>query len=125
MSMDKCPIETALDYIRNKWTLEIIRDLFMGKSRFSEFQKSNPKLSSNVLSDRLKDLITKGLMEKIFDEQLKIKYRLTPRGRRLNKVLFELAVFACNCGLEEGKYSESCSLNALISLKKVFKIEND
>ena len=95
----------------------------MGKSRFSEFQKSNPKLSSNVLSDRIKDLIKKGIIEKTFDDQLKIKYQLTPRGKGLNRVLFELAVFACNCGVEDGKLSDSCSVNAMEYLREIFLIE--
>jgi len=122
--IDKCPIETALDYLRNKWSLEIIRDLFMGKKRFTEFQKANPKLSNNVLSDRLKDLISKGIIEKTFNDDLHIEYQLTQRGKGLNKVLYELAAFACNCGIEEGKYTHSCTTGALKFLKKAFHIEN-
>ena len=66
---DRCPIEMALDYIRNKWTFEIVRDLFLGKKRFSEFQKGS-KISKNVLSERLKDLVKKGIVEKIINEEL-------------------------------------------------------
>lgn len=121
--IDRCPIETALDFIRSKWTLEIIRDLFMGRTRFSEFKQANPKLSNNVLSDRLKELIGKGLVEKTFDEEMKIMYCLTERGARLNKVLYELAVFACECQVEEGEYNASCATNALKSLKDTFQVK--
>jgi len=122
-TIDKCPIETALDYLRNKWSLELIRDLFMGKKRFNEFQKANPKISKNVLSERLKDLIRKGIVEKGFDDKLHIIYRLTDRGKSLNKVLYELAVFACGCGEKEGKYTHSCTTSALSYLKHKFRIE--
>lgn len=67
-------------------------------------------------------LIKKGIIEKKFDDELRIEYQLTPRGRSLNRVLYELAVFACNCGVEEGKYTKNCSVNALEFLKKVYKI---
>ena len=95
----------------------------MGKSRFNDFKESNPKLSNNVLSDRLKDLINNGLIEKKFDDKLRIKYQLTPRGRNLNRVLYELAVFACKCGVEEGKHSKNCSANTLKYFKDKFQIE--
>ncbi len=121
--LDKCPIETALHFIRNKWSLEIIRDLFLGRKRFNEFRKSNPKLSNNVLSERLKELIKKGLIEKKIDDDLRIEYQLTQRGRALNKVLYELAVFTCNC-VEENKNNNSHSLQILKHLRNAFKIEN-
>lgn len=95
----------------------------MGKCRFNEFRKANPKLSGNVLSDRLKDLINKGIIAKNIDEDLQIKYQLTPRGQSLNKVLYELAVFACNGEVTEGSSSKMCSIKSMKYLKKVFNIK--
>jgi len=60
----KCPIETGLKYLGKKWSFEIIRDMFFGKKRFNEFLASKPKLSSKVLSTRLKELQGNGIIEK-------------------------------------------------------------
>ena len=51
-----CPIETALKYIGKKWSINIIRDLFMGKRRFRDFLNSSAELSTKMLSQRLKEL---------------------------------------------------------------------
>ena len=42
----KCSVESALNLIKKKWVVQILRDLFFGKSRFSEFKKDKPKLSN-------------------------------------------------------------------------------
>ena len=122
--LNRCPIESALDYLRSKWSFEIIRDLFMGTKRFKGFLKNNPNLSSKVLSERLKELCEKGIVKKDIVEEfpVTIEYNLTEKGRKLNKVLYELAVFACHCGIEEGMHSKSCSANALKFLRKAFQI---
>ena len=112
----------ALDYIRNKWTFEIIRDLFLGKKRFSDFRKSNPKLSKNVLSERLKELVKNGIVDKKIDDNLKITYELTEMGKGLNKVLYELAAFAINHA-DSCTADDSCSIRALNFFKKAFKIK--
>jgi DNA-binding HxlR family transcriptional regulator len=122
--INRCPIESALDYLRSKWTFEIVRDLFMGAKRFKGFLKKNPHLSSKVLSDRLKELCENGIVNKKIVQEfpVTIEYSLTEKGKKLNKVLYELAVFACDCGVEDGKFNQSCSISALNQLKKIFKI---
>ena len=47
----KCPIELVVSMIRKKWVIQIIRDLFYGKSRFNEFKEGKPDLSNKVLSN--------------------------------------------------------------------------
>ena len=51
-----CPIARTLDLIGDRWTLLIIRDLFLGRSRFNEFRQSTPRISPKLLSERLKRL---------------------------------------------------------------------
>ena len=90
-----CPIDKTLEYIGKKWNLLIIRDLFLGKKKFNEFLESNPQLSNKVLSQKLKELETHSLIEKriISKTPLLAEYYLTDRGKALNKVLFEIAMF--------------------------------
>ena len=91
-----CPIEVALKYVGKKWSIDLIKNLFYGMSHFNEFLEANPKLSAKMLSQRLKDLEKNGLVVKevVSVTPLSIEYRLTDKGRALNKVVYELAVFA-------------------------------
>jgi DNA-binding HxlR family transcriptional regulator len=95
-NIKKCPIEVAMSYLGKKWTMQIIRDLFKGKKRFSEFLVSNPQLSTKMLSLRLKELNKSGLIEKkIYSSTpVIVEYSLTQKGEALNKVLFQLAEFS-------------------------------
>ena len=95
-NMKNCPIEVSLKYLGKKWTLQIIRDLFKGKKRFSEFLKANPLISTKMLSVRLKELVDLSIIRKevISTVPVKVQYFLTRKGKTLNKVLFELAEFS-------------------------------
>ena len=99
--MNLCPVNKAMEYVSKKWSIEIIRDMFFGKKRFSEFKEGKPNLSNKVLSDCLKNLESKGVIEKKIVNSTPVitEYYLTERGRSLNKVIYELAVFYIDhCG---------------------------
>lgn len=89
-----CPIELVVKLINKKWVIQIMRDLFFGKSRFHEFKEDKPDLSNKVLSRCLKDMENNGLIQKIVDkcDKKNVKYILTEKGRSLNKVIYEIAM---------------------------------
>jgi DNA-binding HxlR family transcriptional regulator len=84
-----CPIACALDLIGDRWTLLIVRDLFKGKHRFSEFLASDEGIKTNILTDRLKRLERAGLVKRsrYEDRPPRFEYHLTPSGRSLSPVL--------------------------------------
>jgi DNA-binding HxlR family transcriptional regulator len=92
----QCPVKVSLQWVGRKWTLQIIRDLFLGVTRFSGFLKANPKLSTRILSLRLKELEEMDFIEKIVKSKtpLLIEYQLTERGRALGAIVRELAIFS-------------------------------
>ena len=91
---DYCPVNETLKIISGKWHILIIRDLFFGKTRFKEFKEDKPNLSNKVLTECLKDLESNGLITKTSLEDSKItEYSLTEEGRRINRILYELAIF--------------------------------
>ena len=103
-TMNLCPVNKAMEYVSKKWSIEIIRDMFFGKKRFSEFKEGKPNLSNKVLSDCLKNLESKGVIEKKIVNSTPVitEYYLTERGRSLNKVIYELAVFYIDhCGADK------------------------
>ncbi len=93
-----CPVSKALTFISKKWSIEIIKDMFFGKKRFKEFKEGKPNLSNKVLSDCLKNLENNGIIEKriLNSTPITTEYHLTELGKSLNRVIYELAVFALN-----------------------------
>ena len=109
------PIGDVIQLIRKKWVIDIIHDLFFGKSRFHEFNEDKPELSNKVLSNCLKDMENNGLIHKIVDKYDKrnIRYKLTEKGQSLNKILFEMAMVT----VDSGNYSD----NTKNELRSVFR----
>ncbi|MGH6737358.1 MAG: winged helix-turn-helix transcriptional regulator [Methyloceanibacter sp.] len=80
-----CPIATTLDIVGDRWTLVVLRDLLVGKKRFSEFLASPEEIATNVLTDRLALLEEAGLVTKT-PYQLRPKryeFSLTKKGEAL------------------------------------------
>ena len=88
-----CPVARTLDLIGDRWTLLIVRDMFMGMSRFKEFVEHSPGLPSTILSQRLKRLEQHGLVERSVYSQhpLRAEYHLTRAGRSLEPVVRAIA----------------------------------
>ena len=120
MEMNKhiksCPMELVVNLIRKKWVIHIIRDLFFGKTRFHEFKEGKPDLSNKVLSNCLKDMEKNGLIHRIADkfDKKDVKYKLTEKGKSLNKVLYEIAMVT----VESENYSDKLKDNLKTSFKE-------
>jgi DNA-binding HxlR family transcriptional regulator len=85
-----CPIMASMGVLGHKWALIILRDVaFLPAPTFSQIQHRNPGLTPRVLSDRLKELRSAQLVEKVAhpsDDRI-FYYRLTDRGRDTIPVL--------------------------------------
>jgi DNA-binding HxlR family transcriptional regulator len=86
-----CPIARSLDVIGDWWSLLIVRDAFLGRRRFGEFQKSLG-LSRNILTQRLRALVADGILDLVpaSDGSAYQEYVLAPRGRDLYPVIVAL-----------------------------------
>lgn len=87
-----CPLSCSLELIGDRWTMLVLRDLFIGKKRFTEFLDSPEKISTNILTDRLAMMEDTGLVEaRLYSERPKrLEYELTEKGLGLLPVLQEL-----------------------------------
>lgn len=92
----RCPVEVAMSHLGKKWSIHIIRELFRGKTRFSEFLSGIDGISTKVLSQRLKDLESAGLIAKVVTSTspVQVDYYLTDRGLALQDVIIGLSLFA-------------------------------
>lgn len=88
---DACPIARSLDVIGDWWSLLIIRDAFLGRRRFGEFQKSLG-LAKNILSGRLRMLVEEGILATApaSDGSAYQEYALTEKGRGVFPILVAL-----------------------------------
>ena len=86
-----CSIARALEVVGERWTLLIVRDVFLGLRRFDEFQESLG-IARNVLTDRLNRLVEEGILERVrySERPERHEYRLTAKGRELNIALTAL-----------------------------------
>jgi len=78
-----CILAHALDLLGERWTLLIIRDLFLGPQRFGDLQAALPGIGANLLSKRLKELEEAGLIEAVSTGDARGRYRLTDTGEAL------------------------------------------
>ena len=102
---ERNPVEDAIKDISNKWTLHILRDLFLGKTHFNEFQTNRKTLDNKSLTRCLKTMETNGLIKRL-DENDEITYHLTEKGHSLNKVFYELLLFALNNDKNNEHYND-------------------
>ena len=88
---EACPISMAASVLCERWTLQIIREMFFGSTRYSEIQKFIPNISPSLLRDRLRSLEEQGLvMRKCAERANRYEYFLTPSGKALAPVLTEM-----------------------------------
>ena len=92
-SRSSCPITNALDLIGDRWTMVVLRDLFIGKKRYSEFLASPEGISTNILATRLAQMERSGLVRSRAYQQRprRLEYELTKKGEALLPVLQELS----------------------------------
>ena len=98
-------VGSAIKSISNKWTFYILKDLFLGKKRFSQFQENRPNLDNKSLARCLKSMENNNLIEKRIQDH-ETEYFLTSKGKKLNKVLYELIIFALDTH-EEDFYTDN------------------
>ena len=76
-----CSIARALEVVGERWTLLVLRDIFLGNRRFDALQ-GHLGIARNVLQSRLERLLEHGVIEKVPYQERPVRheYRLTPKG---------------------------------------------
>ena len=81
-----CGLARALDVVGDRWNLLIVRQLLMAPARYRELLEGLPGVATNLLTDRLRDLETAGVVERrLAEEGNAIVYTLTPWGAELRE----------------------------------------
>jgi len=86
-----CPIAKACEALGERWTLLLIRELLCGSHRYNDFKRGLPLISPTMLSQRLKILQKRGLVEQKRSKDNKSReYHLTQAGRELEPIVMGL-----------------------------------
>ncbi len=84
-----CPVAMAAEILCGRWTLVLLRELVVGSTRFNELRRGVPRMSPALLSKRLKDFETMGIVtrSRVAGEPEAFEYRLTQAGKDLQPVI--------------------------------------
>src|ERR1700677_1386576 len=99
-----CPVASTLEVIGERWTLLIIRDVFLGIRRFEDLQR-DLGVARNILQVRLERLVEEGvLVKRPYQERpLRSEYRLTEKGADLWPVLVSMLQWGDRYGRDGGE----------------------
>ncbi len=112
-----CPIARGLDAVGDRWALLILRDLHAGPARYQELQEGLG-LATNLLSTRLSELTTSGLIHK--PNPGKSAYELTALGRKTDQLLWELAGFGSLLGRDPEPQKSGNLRTIALPLRMIF-----
>jgi DNA-binding HxlR family transcriptional regulator len=82
-----CPVAMASEILCTRWTIVLIRELIAGSTRFNDLRRGVPRMSPALLSQRLKELESDGIIERTPTESGLFEYRLTAAGRELKPLI--------------------------------------
>jgi DNA-binding HxlR family transcriptional regulator len=99
-----CSIARSLEVIGEWWTLLILRDVFLGVTRFEQFQ-ARLGIARNILTNRLDKLVAEGVLERrVYDEaRQRADYVLTDKGRALWPIIVTIRQWGDEWILGEGR----------------------
>ncbi len=85
-------ITRAMELVGERWAMLIVRDLLVGPRRYGELAGGLPRIPSNILATRLKELQEAGIIRRAPRSRV-IVYELTPYGRELEPVVLALGAW--------------------------------
>jgi DNA-binding HxlR family transcriptional regulator len=97
MNCKCCPVFNTLNIIGKKFTLLLLRNMiFLKQKRFNEFLNSIEEINPKTLSIRLRELEKDRLIKReVFNETpVRIEYHLTEKGKALQPILEQMALFS-------------------------------
>ena len=102
-----CSVARCLDVVGEWWSLLIIRDAFLGVTRFDDFQ-ARLGLSRNILTQRLNRLVDNEILKRVpyCDHPPRSEYRLTAKGRDLWHVVTAMRQWGDRWAAAEGPQVE-------------------
>ena len=121
-----CGLARALELIGERWALLIVRDLLVGPRRFSDLKTGLPRIPTNVLSARLKELELAGVIERraLPRPASAVVYELSAFGAQLEGIVLSLGRWGAQV-LGEPRSEERVTPDSLVmALRSTFRPES-
>jgi DNA-binding HxlR family transcriptional regulator len=118
-----CGVARALEMVGERWALLIIRDLLVGPKRYTDLRSGLPKIPTNVLATRLKELEQAGVVIRRVQPRPSgaVVYELTPYGAELEELVLGLGRWGAR-SLGELRPGEIATADSLImALRSTFQ----
>jgi len=120
-----CGLARALEIVGERWSLLVVRDLVLGPKRYDELQAGLPKIPPSILSARLNELESAGVVRRRVRGELDagVVYELTQYGSELDHVLLDLGLWGAR-SLQQPAPGDVVTLDsAILSLYTTFRSE--
>jgi DNA-binding HxlR family transcriptional regulator len=115
-------VTQGLELVGERWALLIVRDLLVGPRRYGELAAGLPRIPSNILAARLKELQAAGVIRRIPRSRV-IVYELTPYGRELEPIVLALGAWGFKA-LGEARPDQVITPDAMtVTLRAAFRPE--
>src|ERR1700761_339215 len=83
-------LTAAVELVAERWALLIVRDLLVGPRRYTDLKQGLPRIPTNILSVRLKELQEGGVIRRVPLARCGLVYELTEYGRELEPIVLTL-----------------------------------
>jgi DNA-binding HxlR family transcriptional regulator len=118
-----CGLAHALELVGERWALVLVSDLLRGPKRFSDLQRGQPRIPSNVLSSRLKELEEAGVIRRqvLPRPASGVGYELTEYGRDLEDIVLRLGLWGARSMAEPRPDDVVTADTLLLALRGTFR----
>jgi DNA-binding HxlR family transcriptional regulator len=115
---DRCGIARALDAVGDRWALLVVRELLLGPKRFTDLRTGLPRVSPDVLAQRLRELEDAGVVRRdhLPPPAASHVYELTERGRELEPVILALGRWGSREPPNDGPLGPDAAVIALMTM---------
>lgn len=118
-----CGVTTAVELIGERWALLIIRDLLVGPRRYTDLKQGLPRIPTNILSTRLKELQEAGVVRRVPLANCGLVYELTPYGRELEPIVLALGRWGFQAMGEPGEGDVVTADSLTMALRTAFRAD--
>ncbi|MBB6473734.1 winged helix-turn-helix transcriptional regulator [Sphaerisporangium rubeum] len=120
-----CGLSRAMETVGERWALLIVRDLLVGPRRFTDLRRGLPRIPTNILSARLKELELAGVVHRrvLPRPATSVVYELTPYGHALEDVVLRLGLWGA-MAMGDPEPGEIATVDSLtMALRSTFDAE--
>jgi DNA-binding HxlR family transcriptional regulator len=120
-----CGITTAVELVAERWALLIIRDLLVGPRRYTDLKQGLPKIPTNILSARLKELQDAGVIGRVPMKSCGLVYELTDYGRELEPIVLALGRWGFQSMGDPAEGDVVTAASLTMALRAAFRPDSD